>query len=311
MLELRWATAGTVIVALCAALWRGAHPPRGTTGARAALARYAAHPSAVLAAAALITLYVLSALAPWLATHDPIAILERSMSNHAPTHGFLFGTDYAGRDVLSRVLYGARISLSVALLATSIAVVVGTLWGITAGFCGGKLDALMMRIVDAFLAIPRIVLLIAIGTLWAPLSISALIIVLGLTAWFETSRLVRAEVLSIKDREMVVAARALGASDVAIVKRHVLPNVLTPVFVAATLAVAGVIINEAALSFLGIGVADPTPSLGNIIHDGTPYLASAWWVALFPGITLVITALAYNLAGDGLRDAMDPRQVDR
>lgn len=311
MLVLRWAAAGTLIVALCAALWRAAHPPRGTTGARAALARYAAHPSAVLAVAALITLYVLSALAPWLATHDPIAILERTLSNHAPSRAFLFGTDYAGRDVFSRVLYGARISLSVALLATSIAVVVGTLWGITAGFYGGKLDALMMRVVDAFLAIPRIVLLIAVGTLWAPLSISALIIVLGLTAWFETSRLVRAEVLSIKDREMVVAARALGASDVAIVKRHVLPNVLTPVFVAATLGVAGVIINEAALSFLGIGVADPTPSLGNIIRDGTPYLASAWWVALFPGITLVITALAYNLAGDGLRDAMDPRQVDR
>jgi len=311
VLVLRWAAAGTLVVAICAALWRAAHPPRGATGARAALARYAAHPSAVLALIALVSLYVLSALAPWLATHDPIAILERTLSNHAPSRAFLFGTDYAGRDVFSRVLYGARISLSIALLATSISVVVGTLWGVTAGFYGGRLDALMMRLVDAFLAIPRIVLLIAVGTLWAPLSMSALIIVLGLTAWFDTSRLVRAEVLSIKDREMVVAARALGATDLAIVKRHVLPNVLTPVIVAATLGVAGVIINEAALSFLGIGVPDPTPSLGNIIRDGTPYLASAWWVALFPGITLVITALAYNLAGDGLRDAMDPRQVDR
>jgi peptide/nickel transport system permease protein len=311
VLVLRWAAAGTLVVAICTALWRAAHPPRGATGARAALARYAAHPSAVLALIALVSLYVLSALAPWLATHDPIAILERTLSNHSPSRAFLFGTDYAGRDVFSRVLYGARISLSIALLATSIAVVVGTLWGVTAGFYGGRLDALMMRVVDAFLAIPRIVLLIAVGTLWAPLSMSALIVVLGLTAWFDTSRLVRAEVLSIKDREMVVAAHALGATDLAIVKRHVLPNVLTPVIVAATLGVAGVIINEAALSFLGIGVPDPTPSLGNIIRDGTPYLASAWWVALFPGITLVITALAYNLAGDGLRDAMDPRQVDR
>ena len=311
MLILRWAAAGTLVVAICAALWRAAHAARGATGGRAVLARYAAHPSAVLALIALVLLYVLSALAPWLATHDPITILERALSNHAPSRAFLFGTDYAGRDVFSRVLYGARISLSIALLATSIAVVAGTLWGVTAGFCGGRLDALMMRVVDAFLAIPRIVLLIAVGTLWAPLSMSALIIVLGLTAWFDTSRLVRAEVLSIKDREMVVAARALGATDFAIVKRHVLPNVLTPVIVAATLGVAGVIINEAALSFLGIGVPDPTPSLGNIIRDGTPYLASAWWVALFPGITLVITALAYNLAGDGLRDAMDPHQVDR
>lgn len=311
MVALRWAAAGALIVAICAALWHVAHPRYRTAGARAALARYAAHPSAVIAIVALIALYVVSALAPWLATHDPIAILERSLSNHAPSWDFLFGTDYAGRDVFSRVLYGARISLSIALLATSIAVVVGTLWGVTAGFSGGRLDALMMRVVDAFLAIPRIVLLIAVGTLWSPLSMSALIVVLGLTAWFDTSRLVRAEVLAIKQREMVVAARALGASDMAIVARHVLPNVLTPVIVAATLGVAGVIINEAALSFLGIGVPDPTPSLGNIIRDGTPYLASAWWVALFPGITLVITALAYNLAGDGLRDAMDPRQVDR
>lgn len=311
MLALRWAAAASLVVALCAALWRIARPPRGATGARAALARYAAHPSAVLAMAALVSLYVFSALAPWLATHDPIAILERALANHAPSRAFPFGTDYAGRDVFSRVLYGARISLSIALLATAIAVVVGTLWGIIAGFYGGRLDALLMRLVDAFLAIPRIVLLIAIGTLWSPLSLGALVVVLGLTAWFHTSRLVRAEVLAIKEREMVLAARALGASDLAIVKRHVLPNVLTPVIVAATLGVAGVIINEAALSFLGIGVPDPTPSLGNIIRDGTPYLASAWWVALFPGLTLVITALAYNLAGDGLRDAMDPRQVDR
>ena len=292
-------------------MWRAAHPSRDAAGARAALARYAAHPSAVLAMVTLIALYVSAALAPWLATHDPIAILEQAVSNQAPSRTFLFGTDYAGRDVFSRVLYGARISLSIALLATSIAVVVGTLWGITAGFTGGRVDALMMRMVDAFLAVPRIVLLIAVGTLWSPLSVSALIVVLGLTAWFETSRLVRAEVLSLNEREMVVAARALGASDLAIVVRHVLPNVLTPVIVAATLGVAGVVINEAALSFLGIGVPDPTPSLGNIIRDGTPYLTSAWWVALFPGLTLVVTALAYNLAGDGLRDAMDPRQVHR
>jgi peptide/nickel transport system permease protein len=140
---------------------------------------------------------------------------------------------------------------------------------------------------------------------------SSLILILGLTAWFATSRLVRAEVLSLKERDMVAAARALGARDLAIVRRHVLPNVMTPVIVAATLGVAGVIINEAALSYLGIGIPDPTPSLGNIIREGTPYVATAWWVALFPGIALVITALAYNLAGDGLRDAMDPRQVDR
>lgn len=303
--------AASLIAALCVAVWRLAHPPRGTTRARAVFVRYAAHPSAMIALVALIVLYVVALLSPWLATHDPIEILAQALANHPPSRELLFGTDFAGRDVFSRVLYGMRLSLTIALIATAISVIIGTAYGAIAGFLGGKVDALMMRLVDAFLAIPRIVLLIAIGTLWSPLSVSSLIVILGLTAWFGTSRLVRAEVMSLKEREMVAAARALGARDLAILRRHVLPNVLSPVIVAATLGVAGVIVNEAALSYLGIGIPAPTPSLGNIIHDGTPYLATAWWVALFPGIALVIIALACNLAGDGLRDAMDPRQVDR
>jgi peptide/nickel transport system permease protein len=311
VLALRWLGAAALIAALCTALWRFARARTTSGHSRGAFARFAAHPSAVTALIALIALYVLAALAPWLATHDPIDILAQALANHPPSRELLFGTDFAGRDVFSRVLYGTRISLTIALLATVISVVVGTAYGATAGFVGGTLDALMMRFVDAFLAIPRIVLLIAIGTLWSPLSMTSLILILGLTAWFGTSRLVRAEVLSLKERDMVAAARALGARDLAIVRRHVLPNVMTPVIVAATLGVAGVIINEAALSYLGIGIPDPTPSLGNIIREGTPYAATAWWVALFPGIALVVTALAYNLAGDGLRDAMDPRQVDR
>ncbi len=311
MLALRWLCATALIVALCAVLRRLARPAVRASPAREALARYATHPSAVLALIALIAMYVVSALAPWLATHDPIEILSQSLVNHPPSRDLLFGTDFAGRDVFSRVLYGTRISLAIALLATVISVVIGTAYGATAGFVGGTVDTFMMRLVDAFLAIPRIVLLIAIGTLWSPLSVSSLILLLGLTAWFGTSRLVRAEVLSLREREMVAAARALGARDLAIVVRHVLPNVLSPVIVAATLGIAGVVINEAALSYLGIGIPAPTPSLGNIIHDGTAYLATAWWVALFPGMTLVIATLACNLAGDGLRDAMDPRQVDR
>jgi peptide/nickel transport system permease protein len=311
VLALRWLCAAALIAALCAALWRFARRGGSTSRARAVLARYSSHPSAVISLVALIVLYVVSALAPWLATHDPIEILAQTLANHPPSRELLFGTDFAGRDVFSRVLYGTRLSLTIALLATVISVVIGTAYGATAGFVGGTLDSFMMRLVDAFLSIPRIVLLIAIGTLWSPLSITSLILMLGLTAWFGTSRLVRAEVLSLKEREMVAAARALGARDLAIVRRHILPNVLSPVIVAATLGVAGVIVSEAALSYLGIGIPDPTPSLGNIIHDGTPFLATAWWVALFPGIALVITALACNLAGDGLRDAMDPRQVDR
>ena len=311
MLVLRWLGAAALVVALCMIFWRYAHRDASASRRRAAVARYATHPSAVLALFALLAFYVVSLLAPWLATHDPIEILAQTLVNHPPSRELIFGTDYAGRDIFSRVLYGTRLSLTIALLATVISVLVGTAYGLLAGFSGGTLDAVMMRLVDAFLAIPRIVLLIAVGTLWAPLSLGALVLILGLTAWFPTSRLVRAEVLSIKERDVVAAARALGARDLAIVRRHILPNVLTPVIVAATLGVAGVIINEAALSYLGIGIPDPTPSLGSIIREGTPYIASAWWVALFPGLALVITSLAYNLAGDGLRDAMDPRQVDR
>jgi len=311
VLALHWLCAAALIVALGAGLRRLSRPGPRASRARIVLARYATQPSAVIALGALLVLYILSALAPWLATQDPIEILAQTLVNHPPSRELLFGTDFAGRDVFSRVLYGTRISLTIALLATFLSVVVGIAYGATAGFVGGRLDTVMMRLVDAFLSIPRIVLLIAIGTLWAPLSITSLIVLLGLTAWFGTSRLVRAEVLSLKEREMVAAARALGARDLAIVRRHVLPNLLSPVIVAATLGVAGVIVNEAALSYLGIGIPDPTPSLGNIIHDGTPYLATAWWVALFPGIVLVVTSLACNLAGDGLRDAMDPRQVDR
>jgi len=311
VLALRWLSATALIAALCVGLWRYAHPGASARGSSAAFARYAAHPSAVIALFALLAMYVISALAPWLATRDPIALMEQALVNHPPSRDLIFGTDYVGRDVFSRVLYGTRLSLTIALLATVISVIVGTAYGLTAGFIGGKLDAVMMRLVDAFLSIPRIVLLIAIATLWAPLGVISLVLILGFTAWFGTSRLVRAEVLSIKERDLVAAARALGASDLAIIRRHVLPNVLSPVIVAATLGVAGVIINEAGLSFLGIGVPDPAPSLGNIIHDATPYIATAWWAALFPGLALVITSLAYNLAGDGLRDAMDPRQVDR
>ena len=311
MLALRWLSAAALIAVLCIALRRYARPAASAGRPRAAFARYATHPSAVLALLALLVLYVISLLAPWLATHDPIEILAQALANHPPSRELLFGTDYAGRDVFSRVLYGTRLSLTIALLATTLSVLVGTAYGLLAGFVGGLLDTVLMRLVDAFLAIPRIVLLIAIGTMWAPLSITALVLILGLTAWFPTSRLVRAEVLSIKEREVVAAARALGARNLSIVRRHILPNVMTPVIVAATLGAAGVIINEAALSYLGIGIPDPTPSLGSIIREGTPYIATTWWVALFPGLALVITSLAYNLAGDGLRDALDPRQDDR
>ncbi|HEU4643647.1 MAG TPA: ABC transporter permease, partial [Gemmatimonadaceae bacterium] len=189
-------------------------------------------------------------------------------------------------------------------------VTVGTAWGAIAGYVGGRVDAVMMRIIDAALSVPRILVLIAILVLWGAVPLPQLIVLLGLTGWFAVSRLVRAQVLSLREQDMVLAARALGARDGEILRRHILPNVLSPVIVAATLGIANLIVVEAGLSYLGIGVRPPTPSWGNMIQDGAELLASAWWVSFFPGIAMVITVMAFNLAGDGLRDALDPHQVD-
>jgi peptide/nickel transport system permease protein len=193
------------------------------------------------------------------------------------------GTDFASRDVFSRLLYGARVSLSIALLAILLSATVGTLYGAAAGYYGGRVDAVMMRIIDAALSVPRILLLITLLVLWGAVPVAALIVVLGFTGWFGVSRLVRAEVLALKERDMVVAA---------------------------TLGIANVIVIEAGLSYLGIGVRPPLPSWGNMIQDGVSQIATVWWVSLFPGLAIVATVMAFNIIGDGLRDALDPRQLD-
>jgi peptide/nickel transport system permease protein len=231
------------------------------------------------------------------------------MKNRPPSWAHPFGTDQYSRDLLTRVLRGARISLSVALLAVTMSMTVGTAVGLTAGYFGGRVDVSLMRLLDAFLSIPRVLLLVAVLTLWTPVPLPGLIVLLGATGWFGISRLVRAETLTTRTQPYVEAARALGASNREIVLRHVLPNVATPVIVAATLGVGNVIALEAGLSFLGVGAHEPTASWGSIFLDAVDFYAGNWWAVFFPGVAIVLTVLAFNVLGDALRDVLDPRQV--
>lgn len=307
-----WVLCAAIIVALCAWLERAARHASDESGPwRSALARFRRNRVAIVALWIVLAACVVAALAPWLVPYSPTATPDIvTLKNLPPSTAHLLGTDFASRDVFSRLLYGARVSLSIALLAILLSATIGTLYGATAGYYGGRVDAIMMRIIDAALSIPRILLLITLLVLWGALPVAALIVVLGFTGWFGVSRLVRAEVLSLKERDMVVAARALGARDREIIFRHILPNVLAPVVVAATLGIANVIIIEAGLSYLGIGVRAPLPSWGNMIQDGVSQMATVWWVSLFPGLAIVATVMAFNIIGDGLRDALDPRQLD-
>ncbi|MDQ2890367.1 MAG: ABC transporter permease [Gemmatimonadota bacterium] len=262
------------------------------------------------AATVVLLLIVFVALfASMVAPYDPIAQPDIiGLKNAAPSLAHPFGTDSYSRDVLSRCIYGARVSLSVAALATVIAVTLGTLYGAVAGYAGGAIDAVMMRVVDAALAIPRVLLLIAILALWNGLPIWLLIVVLGATGWFGLSRMVRAQVLGLQDLEFVAAARALGATAPRILFRHILPNVVPTVIVAATLGIGHVIVLEAGLSYLGLGVQPPSASWGSIIQDGADQVGTSWWISLFPGLLIVATAIAFNSLGDAISAAFDPRQ---
>jgi peptide/nickel transport system permease protein len=223
---------------------------------------------------------------------------------------FPFGTDQASRDVLSRVLYGGRVSLAVAFIATLVSITLGTAYGAIAGFAGGVVESVMMRILDALLSIPRLLLLIAIFAAWRGLDVGDFIVIVGLTGWYGLSRIVRGQVLAIKGEEFVVSARALGASRARILLKHILPNILTPVIVAASLGVGHVILLEAGLSYLGIGVQPPEPSWGSIIQDGSDQVAGgAWWISFFPGMAIVLTVMAFNVLGDALREALQPRHM--
>lgn len=255
-------------------------------------------------------LCIIALLAPLLAPYSPNSQLDIiGLKNQPPSLAHPFGTDQYSRDLLSRMLFGARISLSVALLAVLLSATVGTAYGLTAGYFGGRIDAIMMRLLDACLAIPRVLLLVAVLALWSPVPLGALIAIIGLTGWFEVSRLVRAEVMSVMRREYLLAARALGTPGFRIIWRHVLPNVLNPIIVAATLGVGNVIMLEAGLSYLGIGARAPAASWGSIFFDGSDAFQATWWIALFPGLAIIVTVLAFNVFGSALRDALDPHQL--
>jgi len=260
---------------------------------------------ALAGGAIVVALFVISLLAPLISPYDPSAINAwRVLSPPSMQHWF--GTDELGRDVLSRVLFGARISLKVGFVAVGIAVVIGTTVGLISGYYSGLVDTVMMRLVDIMLCFPAFFLILAVITFLEP-SIWYIMIIIGLTGWMGVARLVRAETLSIREMEYIMAARCIGCSNSRIIFRHILPNAISPVLVAATLGVAGAILTESALSFLGIGVQPPTPSWGNILTSGKDYIEFAWWLSLFPGLAILVTVLAYNLLGEGIRDALDPR----
>lgn len=265
---------------------------------------------AVVGIAILGVLAIIGALAPLLAPYDPATQLDVVQANRLPpSMAHPLGTDQFSRDVLSRLIYGARTSLSIAMLAVLLSATVGTVYGAIAGFRGGAVDAVMMRILDGLLAVPRILLLIAVLAIRGDVGTGMLVLLLGLTGWFGVSRLVRAEVLSIRERDFVVAARALGVGGTRILAVHVLPNILAPVIVAASLGAGELVVAEAGLSYLGVGVRPPQASWGNMLLDATSSGGVLWWLALFPGLAIATTVLGFTILGDALREALDPRQT--
>jgi peptide/nickel transport system permease protein len=256
--------------------------------------------------AGIIVLLVITALGSGLlAPMDPIqqTLTDRLLP---PSFQHWMGTDQYGRDVFSRIIYGSRVSLAVGLVAVSIYIFIGTLVGSVAGYYGGVIDTLLMRLVDVLLCIPTFFLILMVIAFVGP-SIINVMVVIGLTSWTDLSRLVRGEVLSLKEREFVQAAKVIGMKDSRIILKHILPNAMGPILVQATLGIGGVILLESSLSFLGLGVQPPTPSWGNMLQEGKDHLTDAWWLVTFPGLAIFITVLGYNLLGQGLRDLLDPR----
>jgi peptide/nickel transport system permease protein len=251
--------------------------------------------------ASFITVIILFAVfAPLLARIDPAAIDTGAILS-APSAAHIFGTDTLGRDIFSRIVYGSRISLSIGLIAVGIAVLIGLFFGSIAGYYGGKADTVIMRFVDIMLCFPTFFLILAVIAVLEP-SIFNIMVVIGATSWMGVARLVRSEILTLKERDFVAAARIMGASDFWIIVRHLIPNAIGPILVSATLGIGGAILTESALSFLGIGVQPPTPSWGNILMDGKSTLGVAWWLTVFPGLFILFTVLAYNLLSEALRD---------
>jgi peptide/nickel transport system permease protein len=266
------------------------------------------HPQGRTGALLLLIVAAIAVVGPWFLP-DPLAQPDILAGSLPPGLGHPFGTDQLNRDVLARVVSGARISLAVAFLAVALSMTLGAAVGLVSGYLGGIVDDALMRLVDGALAVPRLFMMLLLLAVWERIPVLALILLIGATGWFATSRIVRAEVLRLRDETYVRAAEALGARRRRIIFRHLLPNVLGPLLVTATLAVGDVILLEAGLSFLGLGIQPPTPSWGGMILDSKEVLVSAPWASIFPGLGIVITVLSANLLGDALRDAVDPRSA--
>lgn len=273
------------------------------------VSRLLANRLALAGAIIVALLFFVSLFAPLLAPAD-IGAIDATQILMAPSWQHPLGTDGLGRDVLSRMIYGARVSLLVGFVSAGLACLIGVVLGAVAGYFGGMIDTLIMRFVDIMLCFPSFFLILAVIAYLSP-SIWTIMIVIGVTSWMGVCRLVRAEFLGLKKREFMVAAEGLGLRPTAVIMRHGLPNALAPVFVAFILGVAGAILTESALSFLGIGVQPPNPSWGNILTEGKSTIEVAWWLSVYPGLAILITVLGYNLLGEGLRDVLDPRLRER
>jgi len=268
------------------------------------------HNRLMLAGAVVVAiLFVLAVFAPLIAPYEPGA-LDTSRVLEPPSAAHLLGTDGLGRDVFTRMVYGARVSLLVGFLSAGLAVLIGVALGAVAGYFGGWTDAVIMRLVDIMLCFPSFFLILAVIA-YLDASIWNIMIVIGITSWMGVCRLVRAEFLALKKREFMVAAEGLGVGPLAIIVRHGLPNAMAPVFVAFILGVAGAILTESGLSYLGLGVQPPDPSWGNMLTEGKAAIEVAWWLSVYPGCAILVTVLGYNLLGEGLRDVLDPRLRNR
>lgn len=269
------------------------------------LKRFLRNKLSVIGAIIIIFLFIIAISAPLISPYDPTSIDVYNVLS-PPSKEHILGTDELGRDLLSRIIWGSRVSLKVGFIAVGIAIIIGIIVGSIAGFYGGIIDGILMRFVDVMLAFPTFFLILAVISILEP-NIYTIMVVIGITGWMDVSRLVRAEFLTLKERDFVYSARALGASNFRLIFRHILPNALSPVFVSATFGIAGAILTESGLSFLGLGIQPPEPSWGNILTSGKDNIEVAWWLSLFPGLAILITVLSYNLVGEGLRDALDPR----
>lgn len=303
------------VIVLWGRAWRQIHPlPRDperdrTSQLRIISRQFARNRMGVLGGYLVLWMVTLAVLTPMIAPYDP-DLLDVGPQLGPPSFAHLMGTDDFRRDLFSRVLYGSRISLSIGFIAVSIAGTIGTLLGATAGYFGGWYDRIVMWFTDLLLSLPRLVLLLAIVGFFRAAgaqSLFLIVFILGLTGWMGVSRIVRSQVLSLKEQDFIQATRALGLPASRIILRHLIPNAAAPVIVYTTLGIGGTILVEASLSFLGLGVPPPTATWGSLVNDGREFLRAAWWYTLFPGLMIVFAVMSFNLLGDGLRDALDPK----